>query len=111
MGARDEQGADGGEGGEEGGARAGELAAGGGLGHAERLLGARRREAEAGGDGGDGGGGAGELLVPVGRVGAVADEGGDAEVEAARVVEGGLVDELRRAAVVDAAAGGADEHA
>nr|CAB3481548.1 unnamed protein product [Digitaria exilis] len=63
VGARDEQGAGGGEGGEEGGVRAGELAAGGGLGHAERLLGAQRREAEAGGDGGDDGGGAGYLLA------------------------------------------------
>jgi hypothetical protein len=111
VGPRDEQGAGGREGGEEGGARGGELAVGGGLGHAERLLGAGRREAEAGGDGGDGGGGAGDLLVAVGGVGAVADEGGDAEVEAARVGEGGLVDELRRAGLVDDAAGGADEHA
>nr|CAB3483629.1 unnamed protein product [Digitaria exilis] len=111
VGARNEQGAGGGEGGEEGRVRAGELAAGGGLGHAERLLGAQRREAEAGGDGGDGGGGSSDLLVPVGGVGGVADEGGDAEVEAAGIVEGGLVNELRRAAVVDAAAQGADEHA
>ena len=111
VGPRDERGAGGGEGGEEGGCRGGELAVGGGLGHAERLLGAGRREAEAGGDGGDGGGGAGELLVAVGGVGGVADEAGDAEVEAARVGEGGLVDELRRAGVVDDAAGGADEHA
>jgi hypothetical protein len=69
---RDEQAARGGEGGEEGGARGGELAVGGGLGHAERLLGAGRREAEEGGAGGDGGGGTGELLVAVSGVGAVA---------------------------------------
>jgi len=109
VGARDEQGAGGGEGGEEGAARGGELAVGGGLGHAERLLSAGRRQAEAGGHGGDARGGDGELLVAVGGVGGVADEGGDAEIEAPRVVEGGLVDELRAAGVLDDAAGGADE--
>ena len=110
VGPRYEEGAGGGEGREEGGALGGEVAARGGLGHGERLVGGGGGEAEAGGDGGDGDAAVRELLVPVLRLRLVVDEGGGAEVVHAVVGADRLVDELRRAGVVDAAAGGADEH-